>query len=118
MTVQKIAERLHELMVQGDKDTAFAELYAKDAVAIEPKFPGFERVEGLDNIIKKTDGMVAMIQEVKGREVSDVILTAANHFAINIKMDAVMKDGSAFKVDEICLYEVRDGKIISEQFFY
>ena len=29
-----------------------------------------------------------------------------------------MKDGSNLALNEIILYEVQDGKIISEQFFY
>jgi ketosteroid isomerase-like protein len=32
--------------------------------------------------------------------------------------DATRKDGSEYKLEELSVYEVNDGKIISEQFFY
>ena len=118
MTTQEISSRLHELLVKGDSHTAYKELFAENAVAIEPKFPGFERVEGLENIKKKTDGMVSMIEKVNSRTVKEAIVVGSNHIAIGIQMDAVMKGNNPFKVDEICLYEVEDGKIVSEQFFY
>ena len=77
-----------------------------------------ERVEGLSNIRKKVQAMIEGIDEVKHREVSPDIVIGENHFAINIAMDAVLKNGQNFKVDEICLYTVEEGKIISEKFFY
>lgn len=32
--------------------------------------------------------------------------------------DATRKDGSEYKLEELCTYEVNDGKITTEQFFY
>ena len=33
-------------------------------------------------------------------------------------MDVTMKGAGRVKMDEIALYEVKDGKIVKEQFFY
>jgi len=33
-------------------------------------------------------------------------------------LDATMKGMGRMKLEEICVFEVKDGKIISEQFFY
>jgi hypothetical protein len=33
-------------------------------------------------------------------------------------MDVSLKDQGRVKMDEIALYEVQDGKIVSEQFFF
>ena len=118
MTTQDIATRLHELVQQGDNETAYRELFAEEAVAIEPKFPGFERVEGLDNIRKKGEALVGNVQEIKSRTVSDAVLVGDRHIALSISLDATLKDGSPFQFSEIVLYEVADGKIVSEQFFY
>ena len=118
MTTVQIASRLHELVKAGDAHTAYQELFAPNAVAIEPKFPGFERVEGLENITKKVETMIDAIDTIRHRSVSEAIVTGDNHIAMSIEIDATMKDGRPFQLNEIALYEVQDGKIISEQFFY
>jgi hypothetical protein len=35
-----------------------------------------------------------------------------------MSFDATFKGGGRTKMDEICVYEVKDGKIVKEQFFY
>ncbi|MGD1957608.1 MAG: SnoaL-like domain-containing protein [Fulvivirga sp.] len=118
MTTQEIAARLHELVKQGDNATAYNELFADNAIAIEPKFPGFEKVDGLDSIRKKGEALVSNVQEIKSRTVSDEIIVGDNHISLGISLDAILKDGSPFKFSEVVLYEVTNGKIISEQFYY
>ncbi len=56
--------------------------------------------------------------EVHGGEVSEPIL--AGPFLSCRVMVAVTerKSGARFPIDEICVYEVGDGKIVSQQFFY
>jgi predicted ester cyclase len=41
-----------------------------------------------------------------------------NHFAVGREMDITVKGFGRIKMDEIMLYEVKDGQIVSEQFFY
>ena len=118
MTTNEIAVRLHELLVLGDSETIYRELFSQNAVAIEPKFEGFERVEGLDNIKKKVQVLVDSIQEVKKRTISPAIVQGANHIAIGIELEALLKNGNTMSLNEVALYEVKDGAIISEQFFY
>ena len=45
-------------------------------------------------------------------------IVAGNHIAIAMGMDVTMKGAGRMKMDEIALYEVKDGKIVKEQFFY
>ncbi len=45
-------------------------------------------------------------------------LVAADHFAIHMKMDISYKNGHRAVMDEIAVYEVNDGKIIFEQYFF
>lgn len=118
MSIEKIAARLHELVTQGDSETAYRELFAENTVAIEQKFPGFERVEGLDNIRKKGQTMVGAIASINSRSVSESKVMGDHHIALGISLDATLKDGSRMAFSEVALYEVQNGKIISEQFFY
>jgi putative methionine-R-sulfoxide reductase with GAF domain len=54
---------------------------------------------------------------VYGVKVSEP-LVAGNSFAITMDMDVTMKGRSRETMSEVCVYVVKDGKIISEQFFF
>ena len=118
MTTKEIAKRLKKLCDKGDWEGAHKELYAKNAVSIEPQAsPGFEKeVHGLDAIIEKGKKWQSMVSEVHEIEVSEPMV-AGNTFAVTMRMDMTMKDKKRSDMTELCVYHVKDGKIISEQFF-
>jgi hypothetical protein len=58
-----------------------------------------------------------MVEEMHGGYSSEPIV-AGNHFAVAMGMEATMKGQGRSKMDEIALYEVKDGKIVKEQFFF
>jgi len=118
MTTQEIADRLVELCRTGQFEQAYTELFADDAVSIEPEaMGGFEKeTKGLDNLHKKAQQFGKMTEEVHGVEISEPIV-AANSFAIKLVLDATMKGRERSTMSEICLYKLKDGKIISEEFF-
>jgi len=43
---------------------------------------------------------------------------AGNYISVAMGMDVTMKGMGRMNMDEIALYEVKDGKIVKEQFFY
>jgi ketosteroid isomerase-like protein len=118
MTTKEIAKRLKKLCDKGDFEGAHRELYAKDAVSIEPEASqGFAKeTHGLDAIIEKGKQWNNMVSEVHGIEVSEPVV-AGNSFAVTMRMDTTMKDKKRMDMTELCVYHVKDGKIISEQFF-
>jgi ketosteroid isomerase-like protein len=118
MTTKEIAKRLKKLCDKGDWEGAHRELYAKDAVSIEPEASGgFEKEShGLDAIIEKGKKWESMVSEVHSIEVSEPMV-AGNTFAVTMRMDMTMKDKKRSDMTELCVYHVKDGKIISEQFF-
>ncbi len=118
MTTKEIAKRLKKLCDKGDWEGAHRELYAKDAVSIEPEASGgFEKEShGLDAIIEKGKKWATMVSEVHEIEVSEPMV-AGNTFAVTMRMDMTMKDKKRSDMTELCVYHVKDGKIISEQFF-
>ncbi len=45
-------------------------------------------------------------------------VVGGNHFSVAMGMDVTMKGGERMQMDEIAVYEVKDGKIVKEQFFF
>lgn len=118
MTTSDIAKRLVELCRQGLYETAQKELYAVDAVSIEPfSTPGFEKeTKGLDAITEKGHKWEAAVQELHSLTVSEP-LVVGNSFACTLQMDITMREQGRIDMGELCVYQVKDGKIVSEQFF-
>ena len=118
MTILEIAVRLVELARKGDYETAQNELFATDAVSIEPaNSPGMQTVVGLEAIITKGKHFQGMIEEVHHTSVSNPIV-GGSHFSISLILDVTLKGMGRTLMEEICVYKVSDGKIVSEQFFY
>ena len=118
MPTQAIANRLAELCSKGDYATAQNELYAEDAISIEPHgTPEFEKeTKGLAAIKEKGKKWESMVEEAHGVKVSPPMVTA-NSFAVTMSMDITMKGQGRMEMTELCVYNVKDGKIVSEQFF-
>ncbi|QHS62184.1 SnoaL-like domain-containing protein [Chitinophaga agri] len=118
MTTQEIANRLVTLCKTGEFATAQKELYAADAISIEPyATPAFEKeTKGLDKIQEKIAKFDGMTETVHNISVSYPIV-AGNSFVILLKMDITMKGQERTEIEELCVYEVKEGKIVSEQFF-
>jgi hypothetical protein len=118
MTTGQIASRLAELCRQGQFQAAQKELFAESAVSIEPEAtPDFPReTSGLNAIIEKGHKFESMVEKVHSCSTS-APLVAGNAIAFTLTMDVTMKGRGRIKLEEICAYEVKDGKIVSEQFF-
>jgi ketosteroid isomerase-like protein len=118
MNTQQIASRLTELCTQGKFEAAQKELFAEDAVSIEPNgTPDTPKeTKGLRAIIEKGHKFESMVEKIHGVKASEPLVTG-NAIAIALTMDVTMKGRGRVKLEEICAYEVKDGKIVSEQFF-
>lgn len=118
MTTAEIANRLVDACKKGDFEGAQKELYAEDAVSIEPHGTGdFQKeVQGLDAILEKGKKWADMVEETHGMTVSEP-LVADSSFAVTMTMDITMKGRGRMSMTELCIYHVKDGKIVSEQFF-
>jgi len=118
MTTQEVADRMYELLKESKWEQVQQELFSDDAESIEPAgSPGLQTVKGKDAIKKKGQDFSNMIEEVHGGYTGQPIV-AGNHIAVAMGFDATMKGMGRQKMDEIAVYEVRDGKIAKEQFFY
>ena len=118
MTTREVANKLVEYCRKGDWHSAQTELYAADAVSIEPKGArGPELTSGLDNIIAKGKQWENSVEQIHSMELEGP-LVSSNHFSCTMTLDMKMKGMDRMKSDQICVYEVKDGKIVKEQFFY
>jgi hypothetical protein len=118
MTTNQIANRLVELCRQGQFETAQKELFAKDALSIEPNAsPAFDKeTKGLDAIIEKGKKWEDMVEAMNKLDVSEPMV-ASNSFACTMHMDVTMKNKEHWDMTELCTYTIKDGKIVTEQFF-
>ena len=118
MTTTDVANRFNELAQTGQWEQIQNELFADNAVSIEPaNSPGMKSVEGIEAIKKKGKQFDEMVEEMHGGY-SNPPQVAGNYFAVAMGMDVTTKGQGRMKMDEIAVYEVHDGKIVKEQFFY
>jgi hypothetical protein len=117
MTTKEIANKLVSLCREGEFEKAQKELYSQDAVSIEPQAsPDFQKeTKGLNNILQKGEKFKAMVDQVHGNTVSEPLVTG-NSIAFTISMDVTMK-GKRSTMSELCVYGVKDGKVVLEEFF-
>jgi len=118
MTTEQIADRLVELCKQGKFEEAQKELYAADAISIEPyASPAFAKeTKGLDAIIEKGQKFESMVETTHGITMT-VPLVAGKSFTSMLTMDITMKGKERMNMIELCVYETKDGKVVSENFF-
>lgn len=117
-TTHVIASRFNELAQTGQWDKIQDELYAENAVSIEPSSAqGLVSVEGLTAIKKKGQMFNQMVEEMHGGYSTEPVV-AGNFFSVSMGMDVKMKGAERMNMDEIAVYEVKDGKIIKEHFFF
>jgi len=117
LTTQQVANRFNELAQQGEFEQILKELYSKDVKSIEPPNSLWKSVSGLDQVIEKGKQWNSMVEEMHGGYTNEPHV-AGNFFTCIMGMDVTVKGHGRMKVDEVAVYEVRDGKIVLEQFFY
>ena len=118
MNTQQIAERLVALCREQKWEQAQSELFAADAVSIEPHAtPGLDKeTTGLPAIIEKGRKFTQTVETMHSLTVGDPIV-ATQSFACIMKLDVTMKGQGRMNMSELCVYKVKDGKVISEEFF-
>jgi hypothetical protein len=112
-----VANRLVQLCREGKNVEAIGELYSDDIISIEPKGSRHERTEGKAAVLAKTTQWQQMVEQIHNNHISDPIFTG-NHFACVMEVDVTLKEMGRIPMNEVCVFEVRNGKIVHEQFFY
>lgn len=118
LTVQDVAARFNELAQQEKWFEIHDELFADNVRSIDPPHsPYMGNAEGKANVHKKGEDFVKRIQAFHSGYTSQPVI-GGNHFAVARRAEITTEDFGRITMDEIMLYEVKDGKIVLEQFFY
>ena len=118
LTTQEVAARFNELAKQEKWFEIQDELFADNVKSIDPpNSPYFGYAEGKAGVRKKGEEFVKRIEAAHKRHTTEPII-AGNHFAVGREVDITVQGYGRIQISEIMLYEVKDGAIISEQFFY
>ena len=117
MNTQEIVERLCEHISNHTEQQGLEELYAPDAVSVEPMSPpGMNPVStGVDAIKGKHDWWDSAM-EVHDFSMEGPFING-DQFSMIFSMDCTDKsNGQRWQGKEVGLYEVNDGKIVRETF--
>lgn len=117
-TINEVAARFNEL-AQAEKWVEIQdELFTDDVKSIEPpNSPYMVYAEGKAAVREKGLNWMKRIEEVHSLHTTEPVI-GGSHFAIGRQVDITVQGLGRLQIKEIMLYEVRDSKIISEQFFY
>jgi hypothetical protein len=118
MTTQEVAARFDELAQQEKWFEIQEEFFADNVRSVDPpNSPYFGYAEGKAAVREKGKEFVGKIQEVH-RVYTSKPLVSGNHFAVGREKDITVQGFGRIQIHQIMLYEVKDGQIVLEQFFY
>jgi hypothetical protein len=118
LTTQEVAARFDELSRQEMWFEIQDELFADNVRSVDPpNSPYFGYAEGKAAVRKKGKDWVAKVEAFHGAYTTQPVI-GGNHFSVGRGVDITVKGFGRIKIDEIMLYEVKDGQIVLEQFFY
>lgn len=118
LTTKEVAARFIELVRDDKFYEAQTQLYADNCVSVEANdFLLPKTVEGLQEILKKSELFESLVEQVHGRVISNPVI-GGDYFTVSWSADMTFKGRDRFTMDEICVYKVHEGKIVFEQFFY
>lgn len=122
MTTQEIANRYADMASQNKWAEIQQELYSDDVTSREPEkavengFPVF--VQGREALKAKGEKHRGRIETFHGRSFQGPIVSA-DSFAMVLNSEVTFNgQTSRSQLSEIAVFQVKNGKIISEQFFY
>jgi ketosteroid isomerase-like protein len=117
-TIHEVVARFDLLAKQEKWFEIHDEFFAEDVKSIEPaNSPYLKNAEGKSSVRKKGEDFVNRIETVHRVYTTDPVV-AGNHFTVGREMDLTVKGLGRIQINELMVYEVKDGKIVLEQFFY
>jgi hypothetical protein len=117
VTTKDVADKLVGLCRSGKFEDAVSSLYGDQITSREmPGMPN-ELVNGKTAVEQKSVQWMTGVDQIHGCEVSEPIVSG-DFFTVQMKIDVTFTGSPRQMLDELCVYQVADGKIVAEQFFY
>jgi len=117
-TTQEVADRFYELAQQEKWFEIQDEFFADNVRSIEPpESPYFPNAQGKAPVRKKGEDFVKRITEVHKLSTTPPVV-GGNFFSVGRETDITVQGLGRIQINQIMLYEVKDGQIVLEQFFY
>ncbi len=118
MTTQEVAARFHELAQKEQWFEIQDELFAETVRSIEPPTAkGLPNAQGKANVRRKGEQLLQQVEAVH-RAHTTAPVVGGNYFAVGRELDMTVRGAGRVQMNEVMLYEVKDGQIVLEQFFY
>jgi hypothetical protein len=118
MTIKNIAARFNELAQQEKWFEIQDELFSDRIKSIDPPgSPYFGYAEGKAAVRQKGEDFVKKIEAFHGASTNEPVI-GGNHFAVGRVVDITVQGFGRIQMNEVMLYEVKNGQIVTEQFFY
>jgi ketosteroid isomerase-like protein len=118
MNAREVANRLVQLCREGKDIDAINELYDDNIVSFEPEgSPMTGKTVGKEAVLESTNRWYSSVEQLHSVHISDPIVSG-NFFACTMNFDITFKEQGRNEMNELCVYEVKDGRIVSQQFFY
>jgi ketosteroid isomerase-like protein len=118
MTTKQVADRFHVLAQQEKWFEIQDELFAETVRSIEPPTAkGLSNAQGKAAVRKKGENLVSQVEAVH-KSATTAPVVGGDFFAVGRELDMTVRGAGRTQMNEVMLYEVKDGQIVSEQFFY
>ena len=118
LTTEEVTARFDQLAQQEKWFEIQDELFAEKVMSVEPPTAkNLKNAEGKAAVRKKAEDLIKQVEQVHSSSTTAPVV-AGNHFAVGRRLEINVKGLGRIKMDEVMLYEVKDGQIVLEQFFY
>jgi hypothetical protein len=119
METTQIAVRLHEMLNKIEFGQAQAELFSDDVTSTEPPHSqtGLPNVTGKMAAMAKGESFRALVKKWNHVSATEPVVYGP-YFFTEIELNVTFKDGNTIHLKEMAKFEVKSGKIISEEYYY
>lgn len=118
LTTHEVAARFYELAKKEQWFEIQDEFFSDDVKSIEPAgAQNLHNAEGKAAVRKKGEDWISRIEGLHRAFTTEPVV-GGSFFSVGRELDITVQGLGRIQTDEIMLYEVKNGKIISEQFFY
>ena len=116
-TIAEVVARFNELAQQEKWFEIQDEFFADNVRSIDPPHSlYFGYAEGKAAVRKKGEDFVKRIEAVHKVYTTEPIV-GGNHFAVGREVDITVQGLGRIQINQVMLYEVKEGQIVLEQFF-